>query len=175
MAEELDVHAFWSRVEAWVRAAGLPPDLLRPAASPQALDALDESLGTGCPDELRALLAVHDGAGESWYCFANGYFLSAGEILALRHERARLAATLFDPEAGSPECLGTVRPLWWSDLWIPFLMRNKEPVCIDLGPAPGGKRGQIIEIDWEGRCNKVVAASMEDFLDQVLAALDQFQ
>jgi cell wall assembly regulator SMI1 len=168
---EPDARAFWARIETWASEAALPPDLLRSPANPPELDALDEALDTGCPDVLRALLSVHDGAGHGWYCFADGYFLATDEILALKLERTRLASMLFDPEAGSPECLGTVRPLWWSDLWIPFLMRNKEPVCIDLGPATGGSRGQIIEIDWEGRCNKVVAASMKDFLDQVLAAL----
>jgi cell wall assembly regulator SMI1 len=74
------------------------------------------------------------------------------------------AASRFDADAGSPDCLGTVRPLGWSELWIPFFRRNKEPACIDLDPAPGVEAGQIIEIDWEGRCNRVLTPNLDAFL-----------
>lgn len=166
-----DIEAFWAKVESWTRTAAMPPDLLRAAATARELDELDKALATRCPPSLRALLARHNGAGHDWYCFGGGFFLTTGEIVALRLERSRLAAELFGPAAGSPECLGAVRPLWWSDLWIPFMKRNKDPVCIDLNPATGGTVGQIIEIDWEGRCNSVLADRLETFLARLLATL----
>ncbi len=166
------IGAFWQRVQAWARATALPADALAPPASDQQLDDLDAALVPGCPPELRALLAHHNGAGAGWYCFYEGNFLAADEIVTLVAERSRLAAEIFDAHAGSPECMGAVRPLWWSELWVPFLMRNAEPVCIDLGPAPGGRVGQIVVVDWEGRLNRVVSDGLESFLDDIAGSLN---
>jgi cell wall assembly regulator SMI1 len=164
------VVTFWRRIERWVAIASLPGTVLNAPATERELAALDAALVTGLPAGLRQLLASHNGAGEGWFCFAEGYFLSTTQIIALRAERSN-AASRFDADAGSPDCLGTVRPLWWSELWIPFLRRNKEPVCIDLDPAPGGEVGQIIEIDWEGRCNRVLAPNLDAFLAEIADSL----
>jgi cell wall assembly regulator SMI1 len=165
------IQQFWQQVEAWLPSTSMPASVLAPAASQQELDDLDASLVAGCPEVLRALLGIHNGGGAGWYCFSKGNLLSAAEITSMCSEYAQLAATLFDPSMDPPDCLGAVRPLWWSELWVPFLKRNKEPVCIDLGPAPGGAVGQIIEIDWEGGCNRVLAPDLPSFLAEITNSL----
>ncbi|MCW5831671.1 MAG: SMI1/KNR4 family protein [Labilithrix sp.] len=59
-----------------------------------------------------------------------------------------------------------VRAVDYCDAWIPISRsaRGRDFLCIDLDPAPGGTRGQIIEYVVDSEARPRVAASFADLL-----------
>lgn len=150
----------WATIRAWLQTHH--PDALEqfnPAASPDAIAAVERARGITLPDDYKTFLAIHDGQDE----FAP--FVGLGALLPI----AEVADTeLFGEEMEVPaDCVGEgVRAVDWSPGWIPISRsaRGRDFLCIDLDPGPGGVRGQIIEyvVDDDGR--PLVAKSFADLL-----------
>jgi cell wall assembly regulator SMI1 len=61
---------------------------------------------------------------------------------------------------------GPVRPVWWSNLWIPITDNAfGDNYCVDLDPAPGGSVGQIISVWHDDSHRTVLAPSFRYWLD----------
>ncbi len=57
--------------------------------------------------------------------------------------------------------LGVVKDRWWNPAWIPFAQAiNDDTCCIDLDPAPGGQRGQKIDLVLEETVRPHLAFSL---------------
>lgn len=172
----MTIDEFWRAVEAWDARHPLAQEsLLEEPANDAQFVLMKSMLPVAIPANLLALLRQHNGAGKGWYCFSDGNFLSASEISSLYTEAIRLDKEIF---ANQPvdhiEAVGPVQvDFSWRAGWVPFLKRNKEPVCIDLEPATGGNIGQIIEVDREGGKCSVLAPSLEDYLKSIVVELEQ--
>jgi hypothetical protein len=59
-----------------------------------------------------------------------------------------------------------VRAVDWCEGWIPISRsaRGRDYLCIDLDPAPGGVRGQIVEYVADDSARPLVAKSFADLL-----------
>jgi cell wall assembly regulator SMI1 len=165
----------WTKIEEWL-GDHAPKALasLRPGAPAEALAALEQRLGAPLPDELRAWLSLHDGqelrarAGllDGWI------FLPSAEIakvhatfgdLLRRGDFAGNRATNDD---------GAVKPVWWSERWIPFLEGpGGDLLCFDTDPAERGTPGQIITF-WKADGDRNARSPrLSPLLDQFLADL----
>jgi cell wall assembly regulator SMI1 len=69
---------------------------------------------------------------------------------------------------------GPVRPLYTHDAWWPFtvIYGSSYHHCVDLDPSPGGDVGQIIVVSMKDDRRTVVATSFADFIDRLVAVLD---
>ena len=170
MAGRLDVDSFWQKIEDWDSTRPLAShSLLGDPASDDQISNLQSILKFKIPSNLIALLKRHNGAGRGWYCFSEGNFLSTSEIASEYSERLDNRKLVFgDQPVSHISSIGPVQTDIWREGWIPFLKRNKEPVCIDVDPPPEGKMGQVIEVDAEGCIVRVLAPTLEDFLHDVL-------
>lgn len=60
----------------------------------------------------------------------------------------------------------------WQPGWVPFAVSNAAYYAVDLTPLRGGRYGQVIEIGHDTVENRVLAASITDFLTLAATHLD---
>jgi cell wall assembly regulator SMI1 len=164
----------WAAFEASEVAPGITgASILSAGASEAAIREFEQTIGSHLPHEIFESYLRHDGQRENigYFAFPGGRFLSLRQSVAERAERLRVASELFGPQSNS----GPVRPNivvgpaqrdLWRPRWVPIVKRNKEPICVDLEPAPGGHIGQLVEVDWEGGSIQVIAPSFTEFLSE---------
>ena len=69
---------------------------------------------------------------------------------------------------------GPIRTDWWNTKWIPFVDNEQgDQLCVDLNPAKGGKKGQVIDWWHEKGAYKVVADSVGEWLAAVAKDLEK--
>jgi cell wall assembly regulator SMI1 len=159
----------WKSLEAALAAVAPEHcDALAPGASPAALAKLEAAIGRKLPDAFRLAWGIHDGMRDQVFAML--------EILGTREIAAdwRLLRD-YDGSSGGleAEAHGPVKPLWTSPDWIPFVLIGGETrhFCLDLDPAPGGAVGQIIHATPKWQERRVVAPSIDAFLELIAAAL----
>lgn len=126
---------------------------LAPGASDADIEALEAGIGARLPEDVRAVLGMHNGQRETKVfdrakpavpCLPTLMFLSTDLIL----EAWRFWQEIGDVIEGSvfPGAEGVIRPLYSSPGWIPLWGDpvNADYVGLDLDPGPKGTSGQII-------------------------------
>jgi cell wall assembly regulator SMI1 len=171
----------WSRIERWLQ-RNSPKGLsgLRAAASGADLAGVVSTTGLSIPESLRSMLGTHDGQ-ESPSIFGRDFdFLSSRQmaehwgmhVTVLSHLPADEPSGDFDPEV-MVQCDRGVKPLIASRKWLPFADSNGDvTLYIDFDPAPGGRVGQVIEVDPEGTVWRVLASSFDIYLSERLRQLE---
>lgn len=178
-----DVENLWVRLEAWAtdNAPHILSDLCSGATTDQ-VRTLETELDVSLPDSFKTSLAVHSGEDDGWPAkvFTDyGAYLSTSCIAEEWRQRQQ-----FDEDIeGDPEELidqnvimvdGPVKPKMFLTSWVPFLECNGDVFWdLDFSPAAGGKKGQVIEVDWEGNSWKVIADSFADFLENYVTGLER--
>ncbi len=128
---------------------------------------LEDTLGTRLPRTMRDSYRIHDGQTVTdlhEMLYEHEELLSIDHIISAWEEWQQLAA------GGAfayrmPVAARGVQPLWWHPLWIPITSNGAGGYhCIDLDPAEGGRKGQIIHIDRRGAARMVVARSLRVLL-----------
>ena len=203
--------AAFRRIVDWLGATVPAVDGFHPPATSEAVDALNRALATPAvkgltaamvvsgedppgepdpdgpsfgrplPEELAAVLSVHDGGDPcgflpvtwSMYDPSLFYLLSCTEIAhQYRCQRDLLAVGEF---AGNvPDETGRgVRETWWDVGWLPFAGNGGgDFVCLDYAPAAGGTPGQVITHDHEIGEHRVLAPSLTVYLEEAAASLE---
>lgn len=163
----------WQRITAWT-AAHFPPGIFQAAVgvSNQKIEALEQTLGVSLPDDLKESYRIHDGSADTPFPYS-GTLLPIEEI-----GKHWLACCQWQKEEkwGSPEyddyqpqsIEGPIKPIWWNPLRIRVTdNRSGGGLTIDLDPAEGGTRGQVIQFDSEFGPTRVYAPSWGAFLKQI--------
>jgi cell wall assembly regulator SMI1 len=154
------IDQLWRRIEASLRLQTPPTGPhLAPGTSKQAIEQLEGVLGGLLPEDFRASYRRHNGG-------FTMHLVTPMECLPIE----RIAQTwqlleelLHDEWAGQPPYYfteevvrsgwqtGPIQPVWWHRRWIPFGSDSAGNLaCLDLTPAAGGTRGQIL--DWDHEC-----------------------
>jgi len=139
------VPALLARLERW--SAKHRPEFVRgllPGASPADLDALQAGLTVPVPEELRELLAWHNGQSDVFTgAFVESrYLMSSARILAAKQELDAGAA------AGGPATA-------WQPTWIAFLEDDADNyLCLDTSQPEAPVR----EV-WHGKAEAPLAAA----------------
>ncbi len=164
------IRATWDHIERWLEANA--PEVLRelePAAPLVRIEKIEKRLGVTLPADYRESLLIHDGQrrqGNHFFGARHSLLPLAaipGEWDALRALRADVSQLLEQSIEADPG----VRSSWFRDGWIPIAAADaRDVVCLDLDPAEGGTRGQLVQYfgDWERR--ERVASSFEEWLDR---------
>lgn len=64
-----------------------------------------------------------------------------------------------------------VQNQWWSAGWVPFVSDGGgNYLCVDLTPADGGTIGQVLCFSHDSGNRKLIARSVAEFLEKLLAA-----
>ncbi|AKT40978.1 SMI1/KNR4 family protein [Chondromyces crocatus] len=138
--------ASWERIEGFLgQRAPEVLSALSQGASEEGLARLEAGIGATLPDELKASLRRHAGSSralfESWELHTLEAIGSTWSML-----RGFLDDGTF-PSEGSPlvQVEGPLRQVWWSPGWIPIAGNGAgDHLCVDLDPAEGGTRGQVL-------------------------------
>ncbi len=177
------------QIKAWLQAHA-PATLaqLNPGASISDLEQLEQGLGMPLPESLKQFLMQHDGddalgCDAFWGDF--NVMLSCQQILQQYHLDQEIGQQLYDPSMETIEfwrdriqgriifVKGAVKPLMLHPGWIPLTNMNGDVIrYLDYDPAPGGIKGQIIEVDPENCSYQVIADSFEDLLRRYRLALE---
>jgi cell wall assembly regulator SMI1 len=172
----MTVETVFAELESWFgEHAPKAKEVLLPGAAAGDVAALETTVGTTLPADLRALFLLHDGqkprsfvstvegctllsckgAGKAWSTL--GELLDAGDL---------------DEPAESRE--GKVKPVWWSKRWIPFAEGSGgDLLCVDLDPAVKGTAGQVLRFYHDEGLRDQLAPSVETFLANYLGMLRQ--
>jgi cell wall assembly regulator SMI1 len=146
----------WNRIHKALAAAGTEHlgSLAKPA-SEASIAKLEAVLDHTLPVEFKESLAIHDGqkpgaeVGEfpGFYSHNEGgsYYLMTSKAIARdwRMLRSVMKSGDFDGLVAEPD--RGVRAHWWHVAWIPFASNGGgDHLCLDLDPATGGTKGQVI-------------------------------
>jgi predicted DNA-binding WGR domain protein/cell wall assembly regulator SMI1 len=142
-----------AKIEAKAKKAGVE---LSKGASEKAIAAAEKALGQVLPDEVKAFYRRHDGSEDD-------SALEWGELLSLERmvDEWKVWKGLLDDGTFESNDHGEpgkgVRKHWWIPEWIPFTYDGAgNHKVIDLAPAKGGVRGQIVDF-WHDDGSRTVA------------------
>jgi cell wall assembly regulator SMI1 len=177
------IDQLWRRIEARLPLLAAPPrPHLSAGVSDQALERLEATLGSVLPEDFRASYRRHDGGFTMRLVTSMDILPLAGiadawqilEELLDDDEWARQPPYYFSEEVvRSGWHTGPIQSVWWSRHWVPFAADQAgNHTCLDLAPATGGMRGQII--DWDHECGPS-RLLFPDFAHLLAAFADQLE
>jgi cell wall assembly regulator SMI1 len=178
----------WQRIERWFAdnvdsSRFSVPD----GATQEDIERAEAALGIGLPSDVRKSYLLHDGSNRIWL-WPNGYLMPLFPPAHLSKRKQRqfrpvvaswqnrfdiLESGGWDDLGCESNPVGPIRTDHWHVRWIPILDNYcGDAVCVDLAPAKGGKRGQIIEWDHEVGATQVLAEGFREFLEQIANQLE---
>lgn len=145
---------------------------LAPPASEQALDELEKEIQQALPKQARALLARNDGerTADGPSVLPGLRFLSCKRIAKEWKMWADLreseAAHLDEHDAAAKNLDPGVRPVYTHPAWLPLFQDGdrSDYFGVDLAPARGGKKGQVINFGRDEDQHFIAATDLEAFL-----------
>lgn len=144
----------WDRILAWYNAK-TPPGTLsaNPGATERQLAELESLVGTHLPEDFQESYRLVDGTGRGWLLY-HGSLLSLAQIAAewQKYRKWWVEQGYFEGPAFRPRQLESpeIKPVWWTTRRLPITDNGGgDPVMLDLDPASGGTRGQIIDTSHE--------------------------
>lgn len=175
------VTELWRRIDSWLQtfAPTQAADLL-PGVTPKELAEAEAAMGMPLPADFKASYRIHNGAGGAGGVLMGypdfyqlSYVYSFGEIFHDLSQNAkwvnRVPGFISDP---ARQYL-PIQRVWGHPQWVAFAGDGAGcHWCIDLAPAPGGTRGQIILWDHEAGAASVLFPSFEALLSMYAAQLE---
>jgi len=147
----------WNRIERWF--ALHVPAALPSGASSDDIAKAEEIIGARFPKDMRESYGRHDGSNRLWLC-ERGYLMPLFRPRKLPRRKqvlfnevveswqfmaGMLDRGMFAEFTSRPQ--GEIRAEWWNLHWIPITSNDSgDHICVDVAPAKGGKKDQII--DW---------------------------
>ncbi len=174
---ETEIRQTWRRIDRWLLAnvPELAPALREPATAARLAEA-ERELGVSFESEFRASLAVHDGQDPAYFeVFGDWALLALENVVATWRSFAQMAArgtftTVDDP---SVRTKGAVRPRAWDAAWVPIASSGGgDHLLLDLDPADGGDRGQVITHPRLATSHEVLAPGIGAWLARVADDLE---
>ena len=173
----------WDRFEAMLQVhAPIFLETFNPPATAQAISAAEIELGVRFPPDIRTAYLRHDGTTSKHqdrdspalfppFC----RWASLSEVVEYWHMNREIAKQFReeDPEGFFPAQAEwwdklAVRPVWWSEKWIPIGLSNTPTTFnTDLHPAPSGVVGQLIVDDGMQEAYKLFD-SLDSFLETLI-------
>ena len=134
------------------------PSQLNAAACRADVEAMEALFGSALPAAFVHSLGRHDGQpANAKPLFGSWKLLDARTcIRELRVWRELLASGDFKGQV--PKEQVGISPCWWHPAWLPITHDGAgNHDCLDLAPAPGGRRGQVIRV-WHDDPTRTLAA-----------------
>ncbi len=172
----------WERIEAWLhRSVPEALDELQPPATQEKFERVIATVGE-LPDDYRTLMRIHDGVDKRGYRLGvlEGYVLySLQEAL---DTRAMMQRVIAETHSAYPDRVDRdvrpdpgVRQSDWHDGWLPIAVAAGDArtlIFLDLDPAPGGTRGQLVRHVIDMDTLPIVARSVAEWIARVANAME---
>jgi len=170
-----DMHNIWDRFENWLthHASHLVEDL-NPPASKEAIEKVESTLGVPLPRIYVEFLSIHNGQDQD-----AEYLIYMEELLST--ERIVDEWTVWKDLLDGGDFRGIesepaqgIKNDWWNVKWIPITYDGAgNHYCIDLDPAEGGKKGQIIRMWHDTPERELIALSFEEWISTYVDMLEK--
>jgi cell wall assembly regulator SMI1 len=171
----------WQRIELALQKSN--PELraaLNAGAGAQDLTRLAQTVGKELPEDFKAAYGIHNGqqgGGDLIPAIAEneeGYFLMPTKAIISKWKswKSLVDNGEFKGKESSPET--GIQGAWWHPGWLPFASNGGgDSICLDLAPAPGGTRGQVITMNHEISRRQLLAPSFSAWFTEVAQTIEQ--
>jgi cell wall assembly regulator SMI1 len=162
----------WRRIERWLtqHAPAILADM-RPGASTDEIRRAEEQLGCVFPKVVREWYSLHNGS-ESCALLEYWDFYSLAETITAWRSLKQIYDTGFFDEFHS-DPVGPIRTEWWHPAWIPVTGEPRgDHLCLDLAPARGGRKGQVISWLHDESVREIVAPTFTAWFEQLADGLE---
>ncbi|WP_406450508.1 SMI1/KNR4 family protein [Streptomyces sp. NBC_00876] len=168
------VASVWEQIEKWYAEQDAAHFLLPPATA-EDIAAVESELGVPLPQEVKASLLRHNGSRDGGW--PSGTLLSCTAIVEETGVwRDLLSDGSFDDVAdfhSDDDGVQALKPGWWNLGWVSLdADGGGNGAVLDLSPGPGGKSGQIIDMDHETGPTGPTAPDFTGYLNDRLEALE---
>ena len=177
------------RIIRWFKAnSSQTIECLNPPASDREIEQVESKTDLKLPDAFKELLKTFNGENGqlNLALFGDGnLMLSCDEIVNQFELDKKITQSIYNPEMETLSfwkdrvhnkiifVKGSVKPMTSHQKWLPFTCMNGDVYrYLDFDPAPGGKMGQVIEVDPESCSYHVIADSIEEFLENYAVQLE---
>lgn len=161
----------WERIGAWY--AEHVPWTKRWStigASDRQIADVESRLGFELPQPMKESYRVHNGTAECWLVHYD-QLQAIGELPGLRIRFEEMLSRW--NELVPSEVEGRIKPDWWNRHWIPVTGEGvDDSIQVDLDPAPGGKRGQVIYWSHEVGPARVLADDFGQWIERIADDLE---
>jgi len=153
--------------------------LLAAGAGAQDLTRLAQTVGKELPEDFKAAYGIHNGqqgGGDLIPAIAEneeGYFLMPTKAIISEWKswKSLVDNGEFKGKESSPET--GIQGAWWHPGWLPFASNGGgDSICLDLAPAPGGTRGQVITMNHETSRRQLLAPSFSAWFTEVAQTIE---
>lgn len=175
------METYWNRIKAVLeKIAPQLPGELNPGIDEKEIKALETGIGTQLPEDVIAFYKVHNGQSTESAGLMNGEELLSAEriydewlvwkdLLDNKDFEGKDGPYRSDPESG-------IKNDWWNPMWIPITYNGSgDHICIDLDPAEGGKKGQIIMMWHDDPQRTLEAGSFKEWIGRYVDLLESGQ
>lgn len=172
---------YWNRIKAWLEKENLAKEVvLNKGASIKEIEGLESLIGTQLPKDFIDFYKIHNG--QLWEDGVTELIQDEEElpeILLSLEEITRewkIWIDLLDDgvfEYPSMPSSQKIKPDWYNRLWIPFTSDGcGNHLCLDLDPAPGGVKGQVIRLNHDDEERTLMADSFTKWVDTFISEKD---
>ncbi|UOO91940.1 SMI1/KNR4 family protein [Vitreoscilla stercoraria] len=141
-------------------------DCFQLGVTPECLDAAAQQMDMVLPEDFKALYQVYNGdnvsVAEYFYVLAGYEWLSLERVVAVWQDFKDAGLAQFEEDDLAHD--SRVRPVFWSEKWLPFADDNGYYLMLDLDPAEGGEYGQVILLANDGEPVSWIAPSLSVWL-----------
>lgn len=161
----------WQRVEAVLKSKHPERyEALGTGATDPELGKLERTLGVVLPEDFKASLRLHNGSGNDllrgWELLSTARIAEEWKVWKDLYDEGDFEDAESDPDKG-------VHKHWWHPLWIPVTSNwSGDHQCLDLDPAPGGKRGQVINMWHDNAPRELQGGSFEEWFGRFVTDLE---
>ena len=183
---QVTIPSLWSRIHDKLKAS-VPAKYLRtPGLSERQISKAEETLGQRLPDDVRAFYLLHNGLpgleiipdvniGEllPLVCKKNSVTLQRRSVVT-NWKYFKEASGHMDEQWIKPK--GPIRKVEWSPDWLPLFDNTQgDQVFVDLNPAKGGSRGQLIDWWRADGPKRILARSFRTLLERLANDIERDQ
>ena len=165
----------WQRIAKWY-ADNTPSGLtLADGASHEQLAAFENAVSQRLPPDFRESYLLHNGTGDSFLLyFGELMTLDAIEKIWRRYGEWQDTRSYGIGDDWQTSAKGPIRPFWWRRSRIPITENGSgDHVFVDLAPAKGGRRGQLLKYSHETGPAFVLAESLSAWLAEIASDLER--
>ncbi|MCC7423874.1 MAG: ankyrin repeat domain-containing protein [Planctomycetaceae bacterium] len=151
---------------------------LRKPALESQLAELERKVGLALPRELREAYLTFNGQKSGGYEIFPApdpdeerfFWLSVAEVAS----EWQVFQDVSEADGNPPRSADPgVRESWWHKGWLPFVSNGGgDVICIDMAPAKGGSKGQVIIVSHESAPRRRLANSFLEFLDATVESIE---
>lgn len=175
------MQAYWDRIKAALEK--IAPQLLEqlnPGISEKELIVFEEKTGVTLPEDFVAFYKIHNGQSSESAGLVNGE-----ELLSLQqiYDQWKVWKEVledggFEDEDGpyTSDPQNGIKNDWWNSMWLPVTHNGGgDHICIDLNPAEGGTKGQMIQMWHDDPERSIEAGSFKEWIENYVVLLESGQ